>query len=160
MQNEKNREARLRSKAKRKGLVLQRSRSRLAESLVYGTYHLVDRYTGNLETYGTQNGFGLNLDDVEIALSDVRWVGDMPSDPGDHTLTFGSSPAPYVVFGQNYFKETPLWTLWYLDTGDNYAAVSHDFFIDRFDEVRIIRAAEAHLKSLKLPAISQTSMIS
>lgn len=64
------RESRLRSEAQRQGLRLQKCRSRNPENWLYGTYHLVDASTNAIVASGTQNGFGLTLDDVEDALNE------------------------------------------------------------------------------------------
>jgi hypothetical protein len=68
--DDKPREARLRRVAKRKGLVLQKSRRRDPRAVDYGRYFLV------MPEYNALPGnqaFGLSLDDVE------RWLADCGS---------------------------------------------------------------------------------
>jgi hypothetical protein len=64
------REARLRRIAKRQGLLLQRSRVRDPRSWIRGTYQLVDPALNLVVCYGMSGGFGLDLDEVEEALSE------------------------------------------------------------------------------------------
>ena len=63
-------ERRLRRRAEARGLVLEKSRTRLPEACDYGTFHLVDAFTNTLVAYRLPNGFGLTLDDVERALNE------------------------------------------------------------------------------------------
>lgn len=66
--DEKVREQRLRRMAKRQGLVLRRSRTRVERAADYGTYGLSD---GSVVVAGDLNtGFGLSLDEVEAALNE------------------------------------------------------------------------------------------
>jgi hypothetical protein len=57
-------ENRLRRAANRQGLRLEKSRARDPRAIGYGTYHLVDVDTNTLASYGYQQGYGLNLEDV------------------------------------------------------------------------------------------------
>lgn len=68
--NEKTRENRPRRKARRQGLVLQKSRARDPRNPTYGTYCLVNEYTNTLEYGDYSNGYGLDLDGVEAALNE------------------------------------------------------------------------------------------
>lgn len=67
---DKVRENRLRRMAERQGLKLEKSRRRDPRALDYGSYQLVDAGTATLVAYGTSNGYGLNLDEIEKALTE------------------------------------------------------------------------------------------
>lgn len=62
---EKVRVNRLRNTAKRRGLLLRRSRRRDPQSLGFGTYGLYDASTEKVEYGDDVTGYGLTLDDVE-----------------------------------------------------------------------------------------------
>ncbi|MFR0358624.1 hypothetical protein [Streptomyces sediminimaris] len=65
-------ENRLRRAAERQGLQLTKSRARDPRALTYGTYMLTDIATNAIVAGDTQNGYGLDLDDVEKALTEDR----------------------------------------------------------------------------------------
>ena len=75
---EKIRENRLRQSAARQGLRLEKSRRRDPRAYDYGTYHLVNAWTGELECYGTPNGYGLSLDEIEARLTQDPGPGGAP----------------------------------------------------------------------------------
>jgi len=64
-------ENRLRRKAARQGLMLQKSRLRDPDAIGYGTYMLVDASMNAVAfaDWHAPNGYGLSLDDVEDYLS-------------------------------------------------------------------------------------------
>jgi hypothetical protein len=64
------RENKLRRAAGRQGLTLMKSRRRDPRAVGYGTYMLVDAATGNLVAWAGGDGYGLDLDQVERALSE------------------------------------------------------------------------------------------
>lgn len=65
------RESRLRSRARRQGYRLRKSRSRTPEHLDWQTFGLVDAES-NFVVAGSQgSGLGLSLDDVERILADA-----------------------------------------------------------------------------------------
>lgn len=64
------RENRLRRMAQRQGLRLEKSRRRDPRALDYGTYQLTDPATNTLVAHGGQNGYGLDLDAIEKALTE------------------------------------------------------------------------------------------
>ena len=66
------RENRLRRKARRQGLELQKSRRRDPHALDYGTYQLVDATTGSVVTSTLTAGYGLTLGDIERELTNPR----------------------------------------------------------------------------------------
>lgn len=69
-QNDKVRENRLRRAAERQGLRLLKSRRRDPRAIEYGTYMLVDADTNGVAWSGDhENGYGLDLDDVEDYLN-------------------------------------------------------------------------------------------
>jgi hypothetical protein len=68
-QVERTREARLRRRASRQGLLLAKSRCRTPEAHVFGTYALLDQYN-NLVAYAGGDGYGLTLDEIEKALNE------------------------------------------------------------------------------------------
>lgn len=68
MNEESNREARLRRLAKRKGLMLQKSRRRDPAASDYGRYFLIHREYNAV--WGQQPSFGLSLDEIEEWLTD------------------------------------------------------------------------------------------
>ena len=70
--DDKVRENRLRRKAERQGLILQKSRLRDPQAVGYGTYRLVDAATNSVEVWGSQSGYGLTLDEIEAALNRGR----------------------------------------------------------------------------------------
>jgi hypothetical protein len=57
-------ETRLRRVAQRRGLRLDKSRSRDPRATDYGTYQLVDVTTNALVSYGLETGYGLSLADI------------------------------------------------------------------------------------------------
>lgn len=63
-------ENRLRRAAERQGLQLKKSRARDPRALTYGTYMLTDIATNALVAGDSQNGYGLDLNDVEKALNE------------------------------------------------------------------------------------------
>jgi hypothetical protein len=63
-------EVRLRNRAKRMGYILQKSRRRDPQALGYGTYMLVDASNNTIAAGDTNNGFGMNLDEIEAALNE------------------------------------------------------------------------------------------
>lgn len=63
-------ENRLRRAADRQGLQLKKSRARDPRALTYGTYMLTDIATNAIVAGDTQNGYGLDLNDVEKALNE------------------------------------------------------------------------------------------
>jgi hypothetical protein len=63
------RENRLRRVAERQGLRLEKSRRRDKRAWDWGTYQLVDASTSTAVAYGSTHGYGLNLDEIEAALS-------------------------------------------------------------------------------------------
>lgn len=65
----KARENRLRYRAALQGMLMERSRARLPEAPGRGTYRLRDKRTGRT-IHGRKDlgGYGLTLDDVELAL--------------------------------------------------------------------------------------------
>lgn len=69
MPDHKVRENRLRRAADRQGLRLQRSRRRDPRALGYGTYRLTDARTGSVVAAGSESGYGLTLDQVELHLT-------------------------------------------------------------------------------------------
>lgn len=69
---DKVRENRLRRAAQRQGLALQKSRRRDERALDYGTYMLIDAQTNAVVAFGMQSGYGLNLDEIEAALTTTR----------------------------------------------------------------------------------------
>jgi hypothetical protein len=66
------RETRLRRKARRQGLELQKSRRRDPHALDYGTYQLVDATTGTVVTSSLTSGYGLTLGEIERELTNPR----------------------------------------------------------------------------------------
>jgi hypothetical protein len=70
MTEEKIRENRLRRMAQRQGLTLQKSRRRDPRAIDYGTYMLIDASTTGITACGLQSGYGLDLDEVEAALTE------------------------------------------------------------------------------------------
>jgi hypothetical protein len=80
--DEKVRENRLRRMAERQGLRLEKSRRRDPRAVTYGTYHLVNAWTNSVEAYGSPDGYGLTLDEVEAALAPPRSNTDMVEVPG------------------------------------------------------------------------------
>jgi hypothetical protein len=66
------RENRLRRKARRQGLELQKSRRRDPHALDYGTYQLVDATTNSVVASGLTSGYGLTLGDIERELTKPR----------------------------------------------------------------------------------------
>lgn len=75
-------ENRLRETAKRQGLIMQKSRRRDPRATTYGTYHLTDAQTGALVAWGSSEGYGLSLDEIESALheTDRREILSMMND--------------------------------------------------------------------------------
>jgi hypothetical protein len=69
---EKVHENRLRRMADRQGLRLEKSKRRDPRAYDYGTYQLVEVQTNTIAAYGSQSGYGLDLDDVEEYLTDAR----------------------------------------------------------------------------------------
>jgi hypothetical protein len=67
---EKIRENRLRRKASRMGLAVEKSRRRDPQATDYGSYMIVDTNTNAVVALGLQSGYGLSLDQVEAALSE------------------------------------------------------------------------------------------
>lgn len=67
--SDKVRENKSRRAAARQGLRLERSRLRDPRATLYGTYQLVDVNTNTLVSYGSQNGYGLTLDEIETELN-------------------------------------------------------------------------------------------
>lgn len=65
----KTHENRLRRKAARQGLKLEKSRLRDTHALGHGTYMLVDADTRSVVAAGLPHGYGLDLDDVEQHLN-------------------------------------------------------------------------------------------
>lgn len=61
--------------AQRQGLALEKCRSRDPRAIGFGTYHLVNPYNNTLEVWGSQNGYGLDLDEIEAALMAGPRVG-------------------------------------------------------------------------------------
>jgi hypothetical protein len=68
--DEKIRENRLRRMANRQGLRLEKSRRRDPRAPDWGTYRLVDPGTGSVVRYGGSSDYGLNLDEIEAALTE------------------------------------------------------------------------------------------
>lgn len=68
-EEDKVRENRLRRMAERQGLTLQKSRLRDPRAIGFGTYQLVNTATNSIEAFGSPNGFGLDLDEIEKALT-------------------------------------------------------------------------------------------
>jgi hypothetical protein len=68
--NEKIRENRLRRAAERQGLKLEKCRRRDPRSVNFGTYMLTDSRTNTLVAWAGEEGYGLDLDEVEKALSE------------------------------------------------------------------------------------------
>lgn len=64
------RENRLRRMAKRQGLELKKSPRRDPRAIGYGTYMLVDARTSTIKAGDQQNGYGLDMDEVEKALTE------------------------------------------------------------------------------------------
>lgn len=64
------REQRVRRAAARQGLRLERNRVRDPRALDFGTYRLVDTFTGVATHSNTRTGYGLTLDDVERILNE------------------------------------------------------------------------------------------
>ena len=62
------RENRLRRAARRQGLMLQKFRGRDGRALNHCTYQLIDPFT-NAMIWGSQQGYGLSLDEIETALA-------------------------------------------------------------------------------------------
>ncbi len=69
---EKVRENRLRRMAERQGLVLAKSRRRDPRAWDYGTYMLLDLATNGVVASGSQQGYGLDLDAIELELEKGR----------------------------------------------------------------------------------------
>lgn len=67
-QREKVREIRLRNTAKRRGLLLRRSRRRDSLSPGFGTYGLYDSATQQVKHGDELTGYGLSLNDIEKIL--------------------------------------------------------------------------------------------
>lgn len=63
-----NMERRLRRKAKRQGLVLEKFRAKSPRAIDSDTYRLVSINDGALVAWGSTSGYGLTLDDVERCL--------------------------------------------------------------------------------------------
>lgn len=70
MTSEQSREARLRRAAARQGLVLMKCRRRDPRAIGYGTYMLTDAKTKTITASGSQDGYGLSLDEIEKALTE------------------------------------------------------------------------------------------
>lgn len=68
-QETKTRETRLRRMAERQGLRMIKSRRRDPRALGYGTYALVDANTNHLIAGNDSTGYGLDLDQIETALT-------------------------------------------------------------------------------------------
>lgn len=66
---DKIRENRIRRAAQRQGLALMKSRRRDERAYDYGTYMLIDAQTNAVVAYRMQSGYGMNLDDIETALT-------------------------------------------------------------------------------------------
>lgn len=66
------RERRLHREAKRRGLLLVKSRERDPRSSDYGTYGIVDRATKVVVASDGRTSFGLSLDEVERWLDNTR----------------------------------------------------------------------------------------
>jgi hypothetical protein len=67
---EKIRENRSRRKAERLGLRLEKSRRRDPQAITYGTYQLVNPSSSTLECWGSSEGYGMSLSEIEKALND------------------------------------------------------------------------------------------
>ncbi len=67
--DEKVRENRLRRMAERQGFKLEKSRRRDLRAVDFGTYRIVSTHTGGVAAQGSQDGYGLSLDDVERFLT-------------------------------------------------------------------------------------------
>jgi len=65
-------ENKLRRAAKRQGLVLQKARSRDPQYWLTGTYQLVDAEINCVVVSGSQDGYGLSLDEVAEQLEAER----------------------------------------------------------------------------------------
>ncbi len=66
-------EVALRRKAKRQGLILQKSRVRTLEAPSHGTYRLIDASRNSIELGDPSNGYGMSLVDIEDYLKEERW---------------------------------------------------------------------------------------
>ena len=64
------RESRLRSKARRQGLRIEKCRSRTPENPAWATFRIVDVQTNTLAASAGWCDFGLSLNDVEAFLAD------------------------------------------------------------------------------------------
>jgi len=72
MVTDESRENRLRRTAARRGLVLMKCRRRDPLAIGYGTYQLVDGGNHVVACRDNDNGYGLNLDEIEQFLNKPR----------------------------------------------------------------------------------------
>ena len=74
-------ELRLRRRAEREGLRLEKSRLRDPDAFEFNTYRLVDQTTGAIVAMGGSGGFGLTLEQIEARLTKRSGVTALDSSP-------------------------------------------------------------------------------
>lgn len=72
-------ELRLRRRAERQGLRLEKSRLRDPDAFEFNTYRLVDQTTGAIVAMGGSGGFGLTLEQIEARLTKRSGIGTSTS---------------------------------------------------------------------------------